>query len=215
VRRKNRLLISLNDGPNLSKSSDGGYDAARAQSNEILYKFLKTFKVKSLVLFRGYNDHKAASISLSKTDVKDRIFNIEQGEEPDQIDEKIKKLRSENIVLSSASSRLWEGVDIPNLRLVIIDALPYPGKDPLDQEYNFRTGYLMMLKRLKQGLGRIVRSDDDWGAAIVIDRRFEDKFSSLKPKLPWYMGDDFKHHSVDNAIKELDNFIKSREEGIG
>lgn len=212
IRRKNRFLISLIDGPNLSRSNGEQYDGVRMQSNEVLYALLKAFKVKSLVLFRGYNDHKAASQYLANTDVKDRILNIEQGEEPDQIEEKIKKLRAGNIVLSSASSRLWEGVDIPNLRLVIIDALPYPGKDPLDKEYNFRTGYAAMIKKLKQGLGRIVRSNDDWGAAIVIDRRFENQFNSLKAKLPWYMGEDFKHLTLNDAVKEVDKFVKAHGE---
>lgn len=211
IRRKNRFLIALSDGPNLSKSN-GTYEEARGEANQILYKLLKTFKMKSLVLFRGYNDHKSASETLDQTDVRDRIINIEQGEDPDRIDEKIKEFRAKNIVLSSASSRLWEGVDIPNLRLVVIDALPYPGKDPLDSEYNFIVGRMTMIKKLKQGLGRIVRSNDDWGAAIVIDRRFDDKFSTLKGMLPWYMGEDFKHFDLDKAISELNTFIKNHED---
>src|SRR2546425_10897488 len=92
-RRKNRLLISLTDGPNLGRSSGDEYAGARDQSNKILYQLLMKFKVKSLVLFRGYNDHKSASRYLESTDVSTRILNIEQGEDPDQIDEKIRRLR--------------------------------------------------------------------------------------------------------------------------
>lgn len=67
-----------------------------------------------------------------------------------------------------------------------------------------------MIKKMKQGLGRIVRSDDDWGAAIVIDNRFNMKFSQIASKLPWSMGEDFKKLPLKDAIHELDAFIKSQ-----
>jgi hypothetical protein len=211
VRRKNRLLLALTDGPNLSRSSPNTYLSSREQANKILYGLLSRFRVRTLVLFRGYNDHKDASAFLARTELKERIINIEQGEDPDTIDDKISRLRSNNVVLSSASTRLWEGVDIPELRLVIIDALPYPGKDPLDSEYNFRVGYRTMTKKLKQGLGRIVRSDKDWGAAVVIDRRFCEQFDKLSAKLPWHMDEDFQRKSLDKATLELESFVSIRE----
>jgi len=211
IRRKNRLLLALTDGPNLSRSSHDTYRSSREEANKILYGLLSRFKVRTLVLFRGYNDHKDASGFLAQTELKERIINIEQGEDPDSIDDKIRQLRKKNVVLSSASTRLWEGVDIPELRLVIIDALPYPGKDPLDSEYDYRVGYRTMTKKLKQGLGRIVRSDKDWGAAVVIDRRFHEQFKRLSAKLPWYMDEDFQRKSLDDATAQLENFVSSRE----
>lgn len=210
VRRKNRLLISLKDTPNLSKSEGRDYDSVRAQANEILLRILSYFELRTLVLFRSYNDHRSARSFLGKYDVVNRILDIEQGEDPESIEDKISKLRTSNIVLTSASSRLWEGVDVPGLRLVIIDALPYPSKDPLDPEYNFSKGYQAMLKRLKQGLGRIVRSDSDWGAAIVIDNRFDKSFKSLTSHLPWFMGEDFKRLTADEAIAALSEFTAAR-----
>jgi len=211
IRRRNRLLIALTDAPNLSRSAPSEYGVSRQTANQILYSLLSKFVTRILVLFRGYNDHKDASAFLAQTEVGPRILNIEQGEDPDSIDYKIRQLRKrKKIVLSSASTRLWEGVDIPELRLVIIDALPYPGKDPLQAEYDFRAGYTTMVKKLKQGLGRIVRSDSDWGAAVIIDKRFDTHFDSLTPKLPWYMGEDFKRMPLESAMKELTNFIEKR-----
>lgn len=208
-RRRNRKLLAITDGPSLSKSNQS-YAEVRASANQLLLKLLEHFKVKTLVLFRSYNDHRSASEFLSRSELRDRIINIEQAEDPDAIDDKLTMLKNKNVVLASASSRLWEGVDIPGLHLVIIDALPYPGKDPLDKEYNFRRGYFAMIKKMKQGLGRIVRSDEDWGAAVVIDRRFIDRFSAMTEKLPWHMGDDFERLPFDDVIKELDKFVRSR-----
>jgi len=209
IRRQNRKLIALTDGPTLSKSSEE-YDLVRQRANQILCEFLRRFVVRTLVLFRGYNDQKVAWKYLSQTDMASRIQNIWQGEDPDTIDKKIARLRESDIVLTSASTRLWEGVDIPGLRLVIIDALPYPGKDPLDKKYNFRAGHETMVKKLKQGLGRIVRSDDDWGAAVVIDRRFVKRFPSLARRLPWFMGEDFVRLPLEKALRELGDFVKDR-----
>jgi Rad3-related DNA helicase len=207
-RRKNRKLIALTDGPILGRSNEVEYSVVRMEANKILLELLQKFKTRTLVLFRGYNDQKLAWEFLEKTPISSRVHNVWQGEDPDAIDQKITKLKSSDIVLSSASTRLWEGVDIPNLRLVIIDALPYPGKDPLSTEYNFKIGHETMIKKMKQGLGRIVRSDDDWGAAVVIDNRFNKKFSSIASKLPWFMYEDFVKLSLKDAIHELGTFIK-------
>lgn len=209
TRRKNRRLIALSNGPNLGRSFDQ-YENSRVISNEIIANLLSKFEVRTLVLFRGYKDQKMAWNYLEKMSFSHRIKNIWQGEDPDVIDGKIKELRSSDIVLSSAAARLWEGVDIPGLRLVIIDALPYPSKDPLDKEYNYRAGYLAMIKKLKQGLGRIVRDDKDWGIALVIDKRFNDMLEKRPPKLPWFMKEDFRRFTVDEAFKDIGNFIDDR-----
>ena len=50
---------------------------------------------------------------LKQTDVESMVHNVWQGEDPDTIDEKVKQLKENDIVLTSASTRLCEGVDIP------------------------------------------------------------------------------------------------------
>jgi len=218
VRRNNRLLICLTDGPNL-RTGDEQYSLNRERANKILGEILEEFWVRTLVLFRRYLDHESAETYLRKSTFSERIRSIKKGEDPDIIEEKIKELKEKDIVLTTASTRLWEGVDVPGLRLVTIDALPYPAKDPLSKKYDFQRGRKEMIKKLKQGLGRIVRSDNDWGAAIVIDNRFNHDFRFISKKLPWYMGDDFKSMPLMEAKEELRKFISARERktnsGIG
>lgn len=84
-----------------------------------------------------------------------------------------------------ASASFWEGVDVPGeaLQLVVIDKLPFPPPhDPLVQA---RAGRLEQQRRspfndyfvpeaavaLKQGAGRLIRSETDRGALVVCDPR--------------------------------------------
>lgn len=84
-----------------------------------------------------------------------------------------------------ASASFWEGVDISGdaLQLVVMDKLPFPPPDdPLvaAQSRHFeRVGksvfnnYAMpeAALALKQGAGRLIRSETDWGVFVVCDSR--------------------------------------------
>jgi ATP-dependent DNA helicase DinG len=93
-----------------------------------------------------------------------------------------------NPVLVGASS-FWEGVDIrgESLRLVIIDKLPFsPPDDPV-----FQAKSELLKNRggnsfqdlslpdaaiaLKQGAGRLIRDENDWGVLLIGDRRLVEK----------------------------------------
>lgn len=83
--------------------------------------------------------------------------------------------------------RYWEGVDIPGraLSLVVIAKLPFPNPaaDPVlesrmararssSQSSAFATVLLPeMLLALRQGIGRLVRTETDFGLVMVLDRR--------------------------------------------
>ena len=84
-----------------------------------------------------------------------------------------------------ASASFWEGVDVPGdaLQLVIIDKLPFP--PPNDPLVEARGARLQSLGRspfndyfvpeavvaLKQGAGRLIRSESDQGVLVVCDPR--------------------------------------------
>lgn len=91
-------------------------------------------------------------------------------------------------VLVGAAS-FWEGVDIrgEGLRLVIIDKLPFaPPDDPVFQAkselVNSRGGNAFQdlsipdaAIALKQGAGRLIRDESDWGVLLIGDRRLVEK----------------------------------------
>ena len=96
--------------------------------------------------------------------------------------------QSGNGVLLGAAS-FWEGVDIrgEGLRLVIIDKLPFaPPDDPVFQAkselVNSRGGNAFQdlsipdaAIALKQGAGRLIRDESDWGVLLIGDRRLVEK----------------------------------------
>jgi len=91
------------------------------------------------------------------------------------------------VLLGSAS--FWEGVDVPGaaLSVVIIDKLPFaPPDDPLFAarlEYIAREGGNPFLDyqlpqaaiSLKQGAGRLIRSETDLGVLMICDPRLASK----------------------------------------
>ena len=91
------------------------------------------------------------------------------------------------VLVGSAS--FWEGIDVPGdaLTLVAIDKLPFaPPDDPVLEarlnESRRRGGNPFMEFQLpeaaitlKQGAGRLIRSEGDWGVLMVADCRMVDK----------------------------------------
>ncbi|MHB8595799.1 MAG: ATP-dependent DNA helicase [Ktedonobacteraceae bacterium] len=89
-----------------------------------------------------------------------------------------------NAVLFGLKS-FWEGVDIPGeaLSLVVIDRLPFPPPDdPIhtaraaqiqeqggDGFYGYALPQMVIL--LKQGAGRLIRTDNDRGVIVILDTR--------------------------------------------
>ncbi len=82
-----------------------------------------------------------------------------------------------------ASRSWWQGVDLPGMRLVVMDKLPFPQLgDPMvaarsaeveQQEGHVFLQYLLPLALIafRQGFGRLMRGEADFGAVAVCDAR--------------------------------------------
>ena len=112
-----------------------------------------------------------------------------------------------------ASVSFWEGVDVPgdSLQLVIIDKLPFqPPDDPLVQARTQRlerqgkkafTAYTLpeAAVMLKQGAGRLIRSETDRGILVIADVRLRTKYygkrllAALPPMYPLQQPEDYWH----------------------
>jgi len=124
-----------------------------------------------------------------------------------------------NPVLVGAAS-FWEGVDIrgEGLRLVIIDKLPFaPPDDPVFQAKSEliknRGGNAFQdlslpdaAIALKQGAGRLIRDENDWGVLLIGDRRLVEKGYG---KLLWRSLPPFKR------TRELEVAIEFMREKLG
>jgi len=129
---------------------------------------IHTTKVKTILLFKNYNDQKMAK-DFMKNEFED-IYFVERDDDEDTIHKYANKNR---IILASASTRLWEGISIQDLSLGIIFTPPFirvPVHIPKPTyPYNER----IMLRRLQQGIGRLIRSETDKGICLLLDANFE------------------------------------------
>ncbi len=112
----------------------------------------------------------------------DRVMR--QGEAPRT--QLVQRLRDEPGSVLLGTESFWAGVDVPgqSLGVVVIDKLPFPSPDdPMLSAYESLHGsktfkeYSMprAIMALRQGFGRLIRSVDDVGAVVILDRRLTEK----------------------------------------
>ena len=95
------------------------------------------------------------------------------------------------------SYHLWEGLDLPEeaLTRVIIYDLPFPPHDPLfDAKRSFAEDAFeevelpFMQLRLQQGMGRLIRTSNDYGDIHILlneeEVRVKSEFEQILPVMP-------------------------------
>lgn len=174
-----------------------------------------------LILFTSY-------VRLNKTfeilngELSDEgLLPLKQGDFPR--DELLSKMSKNPNVVLFATSSFWEGIDIQgdNLRCVIIEKLPFDS--PADPIYKAKVNLLEFkdmnpfinysvpraVLRLKQGMGRLIRSKTDKGVIAIMDHRIKTKrygpiFLNSLPPAKLISG------SLKQIIREAESFFSSR-----
>ncbi|WP_207706823.1 ATP-dependent DNA helicase [Alkaliphilus pronyensis] len=135
----------------------------------------------ALVLFTSYKPLRLVFQQVKEMQVNRQLIAMNRGRNT-AIDE---FKNSQNAVLFATGS-MWEGVNIPGdvLSHLIIVKLPFPIPDPIsDYEkslYQDMNEYLksvlipQMLIKLRQGVGRLIRSETDTGVISILDVRASD-----------------------------------------
>ena len=115
----------------------------------------------------------------------------------------------------------WEGIDVPGqaLKLLIITQLPFPHvEDPVKRsrcEAIAAAGenpYMKielpeMLITLKQGLGRLIRSESDRGVAVIADARAKRYISLIRACIPPYSTPEGEMLNVSSFASRIENFL--------
>jgi len=139
----------------------------------------------ALVLFTSYANLNAATAALKGNCGGARILSQTDGNPARLLEE----FREDEDSALLATGSFWEGVDVvgQSLRIVIIDKLPFAAPDdPLVEarialmkkkgEDAFGSYQVPMATlALKQGLGRLIRGEKDFGVWAVLDKRLCDK----------------------------------------
>ena len=173
---------------------------------EILEDFINRTSYNTMVLATSYEQ-------LSKIrdlNFKRKIFferkNITNLELADMI-ESFKQ--NGGVLMGVINGRLSEGLDLPGkfLEVAIIAGLPYPKPSPetnaMETYYDmkFKKGWYyayeaVAIMKLKQALGRLIRSPKDRGVAIILDSRAK-RFKKALPNL----------YRSENLVEDTVNFL--------
>ena len=113
---------------------------------------------------------------------------------------------------------LWEGVDFPGdaLKLLVIPKLPFPNPaDPLvagvaakmkeEGKNSFRDYFVPeAYMELRQGLGRLIRSDEDSGKVLILDSRIVQEHYGKSFSKIWNM-----RQNVAGSVEDIQLFVQS------
>lgn len=223
LKRQARLLVAT-DATNAESPSGkqrAGY-LARA-----IEQIVTAAPKQTLVLFNSLNMIEAVFYRLHQSGaVSDREL-LAQGINGSR--EKLIRrfVQGDNAILLGAAS-FWEGIDLPQeqLELLIVTQLPFESPDQAttkaryDQlrHANRNPFYHEALPKaalkLKQGLGRLIRTEDDRGAAVILDDRVVTKrygqtiLKALPKSLTPTTG------SVAEITTELQSFFKTKTQSV-
>jgi ATP-dependent DNA helicase DinG len=198
--KKNALIYIATDLPEPAEK-ELFLDAAAQRIEELL----KISKGRALVLFTSHY-----SLNYVYAKIEDRVSCPIYHQ--CQAGDVVEKFRSNVHSVLCGTGKFWEGISIEgeSLSLAIVVKLPFPAEDPLVQakdedakkrgEDPFRTVRLpLMLLKLKQGAGRLIRTTEDKGVIAILDcraktRRYSSEvMETLPPANVTTKLDDVKH----------------------
>jgi ATP-dependent DNA helicase DinG len=172
--RENALLYISENTP-FPDQSDKSYIAAIADETEAL---IQASRGHAAVLFTSYKAMDLVWERLKQRGLPFPLFRLDKGGVREL--ERFKKSKGGVLFASGA---LWEGINIPGdaLSMLIIVKLPFQVPDPIGEyertlykdlsEYKSRVVVPEMLIKLKQGFGRLIRSETDTGVVAILDSR--------------------------------------------
>lgn len=159
-----------------------GKEAWLARVAELLPGLIRENRGRTLVLFSSYGDLEAVARRVSEEILSDGYPLLIQasGVPATALADEFRAIRES--VLFGVDT-FWYGVDFPGetLTQVIITRLPFPHPgDPIQiarrrllsrEEYWRRYRYDTAIK-LRQGIGRLIRSEADHGRVVILDSRY-------------------------------------------
>ncbi len=173
---------------------------------EILEDFINRTSYNTMVLATSYDQ-------LSKIrdlNFKRKIFFERKNMTNLELADMIESFKQNGGVLMGViNGRLSEGLDLPGkfLEVAIIAGIPYPKPSPetnaMETYYDikFKKGWYyayeaVAIMKLKQALGRLIRSPKDRGVAIILDSRAK-RFKKALPNL----------YRSENLVEDTVNFL--------
>lgn len=209
----NALMYVASDMPLYrTKTEDNKEDFLKAATDKIV-QLCNLTKGRTLVLFSAKEDLRLVIDNLSKIEVNWDIIVQKEGSSQEST---LREFKEKNGVIFGTGI-FWEGINIngPDLSQVIIVRLPFPvPSDPITEHKVKISKDAMneiflpeMLIKLRQGTGRLIRSETDTGVISILDSRLSEGSNrpyrkSVLSTLP------FKTYTED--IEEVEQFVQDK-----
>lgn len=181
-----------------------------------IVRLLDISKGSALILFTAKSDLQYVYDTLRARKIPYKIMRPEVG--ASQIDT-LNEFRAEKNAVLLGTGVFWEGINLAGdaLTNVIIFRLPFPVPDPIiTAKTSMAKDGLMdvlvpeMIVKLKQGIGRLIRTEDDKGIISILDPRLSETYQSR------YREVVFSSLPIKNrtsSLSELEKFYKNTVEG--
>lgn len=228
---KRRILFGLTDGPIMKKFKNGKRDdwweKKKEIANRILEKLLLKWPGNVLIFFRSRGEAADAYDFLSRNfQLEPRLKFRKYFETGAERKEFIDRFKREKGSILLGFGKMEQGLDLPgeSLTLILLYSMPFirrtkqMWKDLLyfGNRYNSKIAFEKVdlniaAKRISQLVGRLIRTEDDYGAVVVIDGRFYGRFG---PRFYNWMKDRdflpkdviFRFVTTDRACEILEKF---------
>lgn len=147
-----------------------------------MVEVVRAAKGRTLCLFTSYRVLNAAYKILQSAGLPYTI--LKQGDAPRT--QLIQRFKDDTSSVLLGTESFWAGVDVPgeSLSCVVIDKMPFPNiSDPLEdllkekhgKRYFFEVSVPKAVISFRQGAGRLIRSNTDRGAIVMLDCRVREK----------------------------------------
>ncbi|HAA84902.1 MAG TPA: ATP-dependent DNA helicase [Kosmotogaceae bacterium] len=188
---KQLRLMLADDMPEYYQNSDEYLDSGASFIRDVL----NIVGGGSAVLFTSYNDMEYV-VSKIHRDLKSVELKVQSRSESASVMLAEHSISDKSVIFGTQT--LWEGIDLPGdkLKLLIIFKLPFDRPDePITRarigyygQNSFMEGlykyyYPKMITMFRQGIGRVIRTKDDHGVVIVLDKRIADSARNYSVKL--------------------------------
>lgn len=215
---QNSKVLVAKDAPLPGNQNNADYINYLAAT---IYKLTKQSNCQTMILFNSLVMIEQVYSQLRETDLFDQRDILAQGITGNR-DKILKQFSTgQNTVLLGATS-FWEGVDLPKtaLELLVITRLPFDSPDEImNRAHNgllrrqgknpfYQSELPQATMRLRQGIGRLIRTETDTGVAAILDPRLvtrrygETIMKSLQRDYPVVV------LPTDKLVKVTNNFIK-------
>ncbi|MGM1044843.1 MAG: ATP-dependent DNA helicase [Bacillota bacterium] len=176
----NALMYVAKDMPLYRTKTEENKEAFLEAATDKIVQLCNFTKGRTLVLFSAKEDLRIAIENLSKIKVNWEIILQKEGSSQDSVLSEFRE--SKGVIFGTGI--FWEGINIsgPDLSQVIIVRLPFPvPSDPITEHKIKISKDAMneiflpeMLIKLRQGTGRLIRSETDTGIISILDSRLSE-----------------------------------------